>query len=244
MATLIVVEDLAGPSVRGRGGHALFVLQTLLGLERLGHRVVFVEVLERVPDHEAVEAFTTLTTRWWHPDACALLAPEGAVLAGMSDGALDAVVDVADAVITLSAHYRAEPWPRFADVRPRVLIDEDPGYTHLWAADDDPRNIFGEHDVYFTVGTSVGSPDCRVPTLGIDWRPYRNPVVLDLWTGADVPGRGWFGTVAGLGDYGWLEFEDRILGPKLDELRAYAALPELVGEPIDLVCELDSGDPD
>src|SRR5262245_64417317 len=106
MATLIVVEDLAGPSVRGRGGHALFVLQTLLGLERLGHRVVFVEVLERVPDHEAVEAFTTLTTRWWHPDACALLAPAGAVLAGMSDGALDAVVDVPDALMPLSPHSR------------------------------------------------------------------------------------------------------------------------------------------
>ena len=104
--------------------------------------------------------------------------------------------------------------------------------------------MFGEHDVYFTVGMLIGSAGCRVPTLGLDWHAYRNPVVLDLWSGADLPGRGRFGTVAALGDYGWLEFDDRILGPKLEELRGFAALPEVVGEPIDLVCELEPGDPD
>jgi len=244
VATLIVVEDLAGPSVRGRGGHALYVLQTLLGLERLGHRVVFVEVLEHVPDVDAVAAFTALTRRWWHEGASALLGPDGSRLAGMTDDAFDAVVGVADAVITLAAHYRADPWPRLERVRPRALLETDPGYTHLWAADDDPRNIFGDHDVYFTVGSLVGTPGCRVPTLGLDWHPYRNPVVLDLWTGADLPGEGRFGTVAGLGDYGWLEFDDRILGPKSEELRGFAALPEVVGEEIDLVCELEPGDPD
>ena len=118
-ATLIVVEDLAGPSVRGRGGHALYVLQTLLGLERLGHRVVFVEVLEHVPDVDAVAAFTALTTRWWHEDSCALLGPDGSRLAGMTDDAFDAAVAGADGVITLAAHYRAEPWPRLERVRPR-----------------------------------------------------------------------------------------------------------------------------
>ena len=37
MARLIAVEDLAGPSVLGRGGHAMHVLQILEGL---GHDVL------------------------------------------------------------------------------------------------------------------------------------------------------------------------------------------------------------
>jgi len=50
----------------------------------------------------------------------------------------------ADARITLSAHYRAEPWPLIGAVRPRVLIDADPAYTQLWAAEeDDPAAIYG-----------------------------------------------------------------------------------------------------
>jgi hypothetical protein len=125
-----------------------------------------------------------------------------------------------------------------------VLVEQDPGYTQLWAADDDPRTVFGEHDVYFTVGALIGRPGCRVPALGIEWHPYRNPVVLDLWTGAGLARDGRFGTVAGLGDYGWLEFDDVLLGPKTEQLRGFAALPEMIGEPIDLVCELEPGDPD
>ena len=68
MATLIVVEDLAGPSVRGRGGHMLYVLQTIIGLRRLGHRVVFLEYLDREDDPEAVASFTSTMARWWDPD--------------------------------------------------------------------------------------------------------------------------------------------------------------------------------
>ena len=245
MATLIVVEDLAGPSVRGRGGHALYVLQTLIGLRRLGHRVVFIEFLDADDDPDAVTTFTSLTTRWWQPDECALLASDGRVLAGMSEAALDTAIATADAVITLAAHYRRAPWPRLERVRPRVLIEQDPGYTHLWAETGDPRDIFGEHDVYFTVGTNVGSPGCRLPTFGIDWHPYRNPVVMELWADDErlCAGRR-FGTVAGLRDYGWLEFEGETLGPKMEEMRAFAALPRLIGQPIDIVSDLETGDPD
>jgi hypothetical protein len=244
MATLIVVEDLAGPSVRGRGGQALLVLQTIIGLERLGHRVVFLEYLDRADDPEAVASFTTLMARWWHPDQCALLDADGRVLAGMTDRALDATAADADAVITLAAHYRRAPWPRLERVRPRVLLEQDPGYTHLWAMGGDPRDVFGEHDVYFTVGANIGTARCNLPTFGIDWHPYVNPVVLDLWSSADCRGGRGFGTVAGLRDYGWLEYEGRTLGPKVEELRAFTSLPELIGESVDIVSELDAEDPD
>src|SRR5437763_13773053 len=77
MATLIVVEDLAGPASRGRGGHALYVLQWLNGLARLGHRVFFVEFLKDDPgaDREAVvRYFAETVEEWWRPGQAALLA--------------------------------------------------------------------------------------------------------------------------------------------------------------------------
>src|SRR5262249_13336825 len=139
---------------------------------------------------------------------------------------------------------RREPWPRLERVRPRILIEQDPGYTHLWSEGGDPRDIFGEHDVYFTVGANVGSARCRLPTFGIDWHRYFNPVELDLWSTRDDGGCGPCRTVAELRDYGWLEFEDQNLGPKIEELRAFAALPELTGERVEIVSDLDADDPD
>jgi hypothetical protein len=162
----------------------------------------------------------------------------------MPADAFDEAIDAADAVITLAAHYRRAPWPRLERVRPRILIEQDPGYTHLWAVGGDFRDVFGEHDVYFTVGAGVGTAQCRLPTFGIEWHAYMNPVLLDLWPRSDVGTGSWFGTVAGLRDYGWLEFEGATLGPKIEELRAFSALPSRVGERIELVSDLDPDDPD
>src|SRR5205807_6624234 len=76
MATLIVVEDLAGPASLGRGGHAMYVLQWLHGLERLGHRVLFVEFLNEDPGEarpSLVRYFRETVESWWHPEHAALL---------------------------------------------------------------------------------------------------------------------------------------------------------------------------
>src|SRR5690349_24726410 len=103
----------------------------------------------------------------------------------MPDAALDASARAADAVITLAAHYRAGPWPRLERVRPRLLLEQDPGYTHLWAADGDPTAIFGEHDLYFTVGANVGTQRSAIPACGLDWHPLWPPTVLEWWSGRE-----------------------------------------------------------
>ena len=68
--------------------------------------------------------------------------------------------------------------------------------------------------------------------------------ISDLWTTDDSRDGSGFRTVAGLRDYGWLEFEGQTLGPKVEELRVFADLPELIDEPIDIVSDLDREDPD
>ncbi|MCA1690233.1 MAG: hypothetical protein LC720_07340, partial [Actinobacteria bacterium] len=73
MARLIVVEDLAGPSVVGRGGHAMHVLQILEGLRRLGHEVLFLEFLDERPDPAARAYFEMVLRGRWEPQRASLL---------------------------------------------------------------------------------------------------------------------------------------------------------------------------
>lgn len=90
---------------------------------------------------------------------------------------------------------------------PRILVEHDPAYTHLWAQLKSPAEIFGVHDVYFTVGGNVGTNRCRLPTHGIDWKPIWNPVVLDWWRTGQPITRDRFTTIADWWGQGYLEYE-------------------------------------
>lgn len=245
MARLVVVEDFAGPSVVRRGGQAMRVLQVLEGLRRLGHDVLFVEFLEETPQADTIGYFREALQGRWSPQRAALLdASTGEGHAGAGADAVAAFAESADALIELAAHYRREPWPLLDGVRPRILFEQDPGYTHLWAADGDPRDIFGEHDVYYTVGANIGTSRSALPTLGIEWRPLWPPVVLDWWPVARALERDRFTTVGAWRDYGYLDFDGQVLGPKVEEFEKFMELPRRTGETLELTLAIDDDDPD
>lgn len=244
MARLIAVEDLVGPSVLGRGGHAMHVLQILEGLRRLGHDVLFLEYFEEPPSAEAVAAFHALVDGWWDPERAALLdAATGESHAGLASSAVAHFATRADGLLSLAAHYRAEPWPLLEDVRPRLLLEQDPGYTHLWAQDGEPTTIFGQHDVHFTVGANVGTVRSAIPACGITWHPLWPPVIPDWWPETPVVTDA-FTTIGAWRDYGYLDFHGETLGPKVDEFERFLDLPRLVGEPVELALAIEDDDPD
>jgi hypothetical protein len=248
VATLIVVEDLSSPATIGRGGQTMHVLQWLQGFRRLGHKVLFVEFLKEDPGdarETAIRYFRDTMTTWWDPEWAALLiADTTESLCGPDRGEVARIAEEADAVITLAAHYSREPPPLIDKVRPRILIEQDPGYTHLWAAEGDPASIFGEHDIYFTVGTNVGTPRCSLPTFGIQWLPMWYPIVLDWWPTDRPLTRDRFTTIADWRGYGYLEFEGKTLGPKAEEFRKFIHLPRLAGEAVEICILIDADDPD
>jgi hypothetical protein len=245
MARLVVVEDLVGPSVLGRGGHAIHVLQILEGLRRLGHDVLFLEFLDQRPEPAAIAYLGEALRGRWDRGRFALLdSRSGESYAGVSREEVAAFAAGADAVISLAAHYRREPWPLLADVSPRILVETDPGYTHLWAVGGDPAEIFGEHDLYFTVGANVGTARSSIPTSGIDWRPLWPPVILDWWVSGGPVLRDRFTTVGAWRDYGYLEFDGQMLGPKVEEFRRFIDLPTRAGEELELTLAIDRDDPD
>jgi len=245
MARLVAVEDFAGPSVFRRGGQAMRVLQLIEGLRRLGHDVLLVEFVEEAPQPAAVDYFGEALRYRWDPRRAAMLdADTGQSYAGPTGEEVSAFARGADALIELAAHYRADPWPLLGEIRPRILFEQDPGYTHLWAADGDPREIFGEHEVHFTVGANVGTPRSPIPALDIAWRPLWPPVVPDWWPVAGPIERDRFTTIGAWRDYGYLELDGQILGPKVDEFEKFMELPRRIGEEIELTLAIDDDDPD
>ena len=66
-----------------------------------------------------------------------------------------------------------------------------------------------------------------------DWWPARAAIKRDRIT-----------TVAAWRDYGYLEFEGQILGPKVEEFTKFIDLPRAAGEQLELTLAIDCDDPD
>ncbi|HZT96345.1 MAG TPA: hypothetical protein VFB34_05860 [Chloroflexota bacterium] len=224
------------------------ILQWLHGLERLGHHVIFLEFLNVDPDEATdplVRYFAETVERWWHPRQSALIfESEVRSLYGLDTSEVARAADDAAGVITLMANYHPQPYPLIEKVRPRILLEADPAYTHLWAAESSAEEIFGHHDIYYTVGANIGTSRCAIPTLGIQWRPLWNPVILDWWPAGDGIRRDRFTTVADWRGYGYLVFAGQLLGPKSEELRRFVELPRLAEEPLELALNIGAEDPD
>jgi hypothetical protein len=248
MAKLILLQDIVGSSRKGRGGQTMLVLQWLHGLERLGHHVLFLDHLGWDPKEnrgDGLRRFRETVTDWWHRDQCALIYNKtNKSFYGLEVQEIARFAEEAEAVITVAAPGGRDAPPYIENVRPRILIEQDPGYTHLWATRKDPLDIFGEHDIYYTVGGNVGTARCSLPTHDIRWRPIWNPVFLDWWSPEQRISRDRFTTIAGWSGGGYLEFEGIILGPKREEIRKFTELPRLAGETLEIALDIEPDDPD
>ena len=248
MTTLVVTgANLVWSQGRPRGGHITYVLQWLLGFKRLGYRVLYLDFLE-TEDPEAIssakQVFNESVAEWWHPESVGLLLePSMECIYGPPIERLLQVIRESAALIILSVPGRPLP-DLVSDIRPRVLIEQDPGYSHLWANDADPAAIFGMPDFAFTVGANIGTRRCRLPTHGIHWRPLWNPVVMSLWDGDHPILRNRFTTVATWWGGEYVEFDGRMLGPKAEEFRKFRDLPKYSGETLEIALEIEPDDPD
>jgi hypothetical protein len=224
----------------GRGGHIMYALQWLHGLRLLGHEVLY---YDRVSDRpEAAALFGRIVERWWDSRLAVAMRPSGESAYGPSVADVETFARDAAGIISLGCQFSADPDPWLASVRPRVLIDTDPGFSQLWAMEASIDDILGRHDLYFTVGANIGTARSSLPTLGIDWRPIWNPVVTEWWKLEAPRTRDRFTTVAGLWLNGYQPFEGVMWGPKAEELRRFLRLPALAGEPIEIALESGSGD--
>ncbi len=227
----------------GRGGHIMYVLQWIECLRRLGYEVLYYDTLVEGNTNAAM-LFQEIMERWWSPSLSALLLQNGDALYGLSGKQIKNFSKEASAVISLSSTYNQESDEWIANVHPKILIEQDPAFTHIWASNRNPHEIFGEHDFYFTVGGNVGTEDCTIPTCGINWKPIVNPVILDWWNNDNFMSNACFTTVASLWVHEYQEFEGKLWGPKAEQIRLFADVPAQVTNCFEIVLDCDPDDPE
>jgi hypothetical protein len=175
---------LAGANLRSPvGGHLWVQLNWALALRALGCRVIWLEVNRLHAASRALRERAAALQR--ELDDFGL----GSSLA--FDPALDGYLDLAaaaEAEVLLDLCYCSEVRlvGRFGR---SALIDIDPGLTQCWLAEG--QMTVAPHDVYFTIGETVGTPDARVPDCGLTWHYTPPPVFLPAWPptrgGAQAP---------------------------------------------------------
>ena len=201
-------------------------------LKRLGFEVFLLDELS--PDGTP-EAFAETTNE---------LGVDGVLLEGDKvyghgrDELLDRLDDAA-LLINLGGHLRNRELLR----RPRVraFVDLDPGYTQIWHAQGHDVGLAG-HDHYFSVGTNVGTPAWTLPTADVNWRPIRQPVVLEDWPVSEGNFTSFSTVGSWRGAFGPVEWQGRSYGPKAHQFRRFATLPEIVGLPFEAALAMDVAD--
>src|SRR6185436_9145728 len=183
--------------------------------------------------------FRAVTERFNFAGDAALVCPDDGRVIGMSHDELLERLGEAELLVNIGGHLR---WrPALERLPRRVFVDLDPGYTQIWHASGGDAAGLEQHELHFTVGANVGSARCDLPTGGIEWRPIRQPVVLDRWPVAAEAPRTFAGftTVASWrGEYGRPVWEGRSYGLKVHEFRRYATLPGTTGLPFAVALDI------
>lgn len=243
--TLVLLGSMTKMPVAG------VVWQTMhymLGFERLGYDVYYVEAHARTPsmlmrtseDDSSVlgAAFIAgVMKRFDRSDRWAYQAlhDDGACF-GLSRAGLAAVFDRAELVVNL--HGGTKPRPEHYRNDRLVYVGTDPVQLELELARGDAEAIafLEPHCAFFTFAENYGRPDCGLPTNDrFELMPTRQPVLLDLWASPDPPGTP-FTTVANWRQH-WREVQwrgDTYTWSKHSEFLKVIDLPTRAGRPFEL----------
>jgi len=219
------------------GGHLWEYLNWALALRDLGYRVIWLEGV----DLDAGDTSTARRRRWRGadprecvailkerlasyglPDTLALFEMNGGkVPPEMAQGCLD--LEAAASAGVLLNTWHSLPAAVVARFPRTIFVDTDPGLVQVWVTTGDIR--LAPHDIYFTIGETVGTPLARFPDCGLRWHYTPTPVFLGAWpVGVAGPGAPYTTVTHWWG--GTFEFRGEIFSnDKSAAFLEYAALP-------------------
>jgi hypothetical protein len=225
-------------------------LQYLLGFERLGWEVVFLDRLDPEAwvgqDGEPCAPQRSVQWRW----LCKLLSGarfggKWAVLesgtervVGLDRREVRDILRRATLLIDVNGYLQDEELLDLASLK--LYLDVDPGFFQAWCE----RSLIpplDRHDVYASVGGNIGRPGCRIPLCGQSWLPVRPPVVLASWPVKKGGSR--YSTVGSWrGSFAPVSLGGDTYGLRAHRLREYACLPRRTPVQLELALEIDPAD--
>ncbi|HEU5313630.1 MAG TPA: hypothetical protein VFU08_07375 [Candidatus Udaeobacter sp.] len=228
----------------------------IVGLQRLGHDVYYIEDSARIPYNPETFEITNefdytarllnrlsrefeFRNRWAF---CARYLP-GNPTAGLSLKRIQQLYREADAILNICGAQEFNDDLLLSD---RILyIESDPGVEQI-KIDKGVKSTMqylGRHYALFTFGENIGTKSFPVPTHGLKWLATRQPVVTDLWrTRRSPPHAAVFTSVAnwstsGLKDITWRG--KKYLWSKSREFLRFTAAPKKAGETFELATNIE-----
>lgn len=238
MASIVVTGYMIRHPV---AGNILAYLHYVLGLHRLGHRVVYLEEsgwpyscydpLDRgwhnYP-HNGLRIVRTLLRNLGAPIPVLYVDRESGGVDGADPAELRRIIASADLLLNVGGVC----WLPELELCPRrALIDLDPLFTQV--------SMFGaktldRYDTHFSYGANIGRPECTIPKGDIEWIATVPPVVIDLWEWALPTPRAPMTTIANWSAYGTVEHMGEIYGQKDVEFIRLLDLPSRTAQPLEL----------
>ncbi|MBI1176482.1 glycosyltransferase [bacterium] len=230
-------------------GVAWQTVHYLIGLQRLGFDVYYVEAHGCTPsklmrsddDDGALRAATYISeimTRFGLGDRWAYHAPYPSPrFFGMTESALRDVY--ASAALLINLHGSHLPTADLTATNRLVYLGTDPVDVEIDLFDQKQESIdyLAPHCAFFSYGENLRKPDCRVPVpRQFDFKPTRQPVVLNFWKDA---GGGAASTFTTIGNWKQLGRPVRFQGEvyrwsKHLEFQKVIDLPRRVAQPFEL----------
>lgn len=230
-------------------------LHYIVGLQRLGHDVFYIEDSARLPYNPvsmevnnefdyAAKTLEQLATefdfkrRW---SFCARYLP-GNPTAGLSLKKIRALYREADAILNICG---TQEFNEDLLTNDRILyIESDPGVEQIKVDQRAKATLkyLYRHHALFTFGENVGTNEFPVPTHKLKWLPTRQPVVTDLWKTNRRPSpvavftsiANW--STSGLKDIEWRG--EKYLWSKSLEFVRFMAAPKKSGEVFELATNI------
>ena len=230
----------------------------IVGLQRLGHEVYYVEDTLNYPydpvafnvsdDYSyAVQTLGRLAEehgfqgRWAY---CARF-KDPFESAGMSLLELKTLYKEADCALNICGSHDMNDDLR--SIRHLIYVESDPGVEQIKIDQGESATIdyLKEHRHLFTFGENISTPAFAVPTHGFHWLPTRQPVVTDLWCPtAEAPAPdplALFTTIcnwstSGKKDIVWRD--SNYLWSKSLEFLRFVEAPKRSGEPFEMATDI------
>ncbi len=238
--TVMVSGMVAGTP--GQAGASWSVLQWVLGLRELGHRVILVEEVSPgrlrpaetpLGESENARYFQEFTGGLGVADSACLLASGTTETTGLGFRDVVRAAGECDCLLNISGTLKD---PRIlGEIPRRAYVDVDPAFTQLWDLQGHDLGL-DRHDRFLTLGLSIYSRGCPVPTGGRRWVSMFPPVVLSRWPVAEEPPERPFTTVVNWRGYGSVEHDGVFYGQKVHSFRRFFPLPAATGEEFELAC--------
>jgi hypothetical protein len=222
------------------GGHTWVYLNWALGLRSLGCSVVWLEVVSPTHDPISIQKKVCLLKNRLAPfglDKLVALCSTSAepLVPPSTEGCLDLDAAAEADLLVDAAYGPADVVSRF---RRTALLDIDPGLCQLWVSRG--QIDLPHHDMYFTIGETVGRPDALFPDCGIAWRHLPPCVALDWWPSCETPQGAPFTTVTNwiMHDY-WVDDEQGgYANDKRTGFMPFLDLPRHTNQPLELALSL------